>query len=64
MRVTLQIRNDGTIALQLDHEAARAVFASILFASRFHDSFLPLVPVAREGLDQFSDLESGRPTCQ
>lgn len=50
MRATLQTRNDGTIALQLDNEAARAVFASILFTSRFHENIAPLAAVAKQGL--------------
>lgn len=64
MQATLQTRNDGTIALQLDSEAARAVFASVLFAARFHENIAPLVVVAREGLNQSYDASSGRQICQ
>ena len=64
MRATLQTRNDGTVALQLDSEAARAVFASLLFASRLNESFAPLVEVAREGLEQTFDPLPGGNLCQ
>jgi len=42
---------DGSVAMQLDLDAARAVFASILFAARFHERIAPLVVVAKQGLD-------------
>ena len=37
--------------MQLDLEAARAVFASILFAARFHERIALLVIIAKRGLD-------------
>lgn len=64
MRATLQTANDGTIALQLDSEAARAVFASVLFASRFHENIAPLTLVAREGLERAAEMARGRSKCQ
>jgi len=42
---------DGSVAMQLDLDAARAVFASILFAARFHERIAPLVIIAKQGLD-------------
>jgi hypothetical protein len=42
---------DGSVAIELDLDAARAVFASILFAARFHERIAPLVIVAKQGLD-------------
>jgi hypothetical protein len=64
MRATLQTGNDGTVALQLDSEAARAVFASVLFASRLNEAFAPLVEVAREGLDRSFDPPLGENLCR
>jgi hypothetical protein len=64
MRATLETMNDGTLALLLDSEAARAVFASVLLASRFHENIAPLATVAREGLEQTSIRATGRPLCQ
>ena len=64
MRAKLQTRNDGTIALQLDNEAARAVFASILFASRFHENIAPLAAVAKQGLERAAEVTPGRSICR
>jgi hypothetical protein len=51
MHASIRTNADGSIAIQLDLEAARAVFASILFAARFHERIAPLVIVAKRGLD-------------
>jgi len=51
MHASIRTNADGSIAMQLDLEAARAVFASILFAARFHKRIAPLVIVAKQGLD-------------
>ena len=50
MRASIKTKPDGNIALDLDIEAARAIFASVLFAARFHERIAPLVEVAKEGL--------------
>ena len=50
MQAWLKTHNDGTVALHLDVEAARAVFASILFAAKFHEDIAPLAQVAQQGL--------------
>jgi hypothetical protein len=59
MRASIKTKPDGNIALDLDIEAARAMFASVLFAARFHERIVPLVRVAREGL-QLEAKESAR----
>lgn len=65
MRATLETPKDGTVVLRLDGEAARAVFASVLFAARFHDSFRPLTGIAKQGLDsQCVQSQEGRSTCR
>jgi hypothetical protein len=64
MRATFQTRRDGTIALQLDDEAARAVFASILFASRFHENIAVLAAVAKQGLERTAKVTPGRSICR
>jgi hypothetical protein len=38
------------VVLNLDGEAAWAVFASVVFAAKFHKDFAPLAKVAEEGL--------------
>ena len=59
MRASIKTKPDGNIALDLDIEAARAIFASVLFAARFHERIAPLVEVAKEGL-QLEVRESAR----
>ena len=39
------------MAIDADAEAARVIFASVLFAARFHDTITPLVPLAQKALD-------------
>ena len=51
MHASIKTNADGSVAMQLDLDAARAVFASILFAARFHERIAPLVIVAKQGLD-------------
>lgn len=65
MQATLETKNDGALALLMDAEAARAVFASILFAARFHESIAPLSTVAKQGMQVApSNSQEGRPSCQ
>jgi hypothetical protein len=47
MRTSFQTRKDGSMAI----EAARVIFASVLFAARFHDTITPLVPLAQKALN-------------
>ena len=59
------IRNmcNGSVALKLDADAARAVFASVLFASRFHEGFSPLARIAKEALERkpLKPIQRGEP---
>jgi len=54
----------------LDTEAARAVFASVVFAAKFHQEFALLAKVAEEGLRGEKCVETRRnagerdPVCQ
>ena len=50
MQVSMRTKRDGSVSLQLDVEAAHAVFASVLFASQFHEGIAPLAKLAKEGL--------------
>ncbi len=59
MQAAIKMKPNGSVALDLDIEAARAVFASVLFAARFHERIAPLVEVANEGL-QLEVKESTR----
>ena len=60
MRTSFQTRKDGSMAIDADAEAARVIFASVLFAARFHDTIAALVPVAQRALD----AAKGEPLCQ
>ena len=59
MQASIKVKANGSVAMQLDVEAARAVFASVIFAARFHERIAPLVEIAKEGL-QLEGLESAR----
>jgi hypothetical protein len=61
MQASIKMKTDGSVAMQLDVEAARAVFASVLFAARFHERIAPLVKVAKEGLQLDSRKSARRP---
>ena len=52
MQAAIRNMSDGSVALKLDADAARAVFASVLFASRFHEGISPLARIAREELER------------
>ena len=59
MQASIKMKPDGSVALDLDIEAARAIFASVIFAARFDERIAPLVEVAKEGL-QLEGRESAR----
>lgn len=60
MRASIETRSGGCTALVLDGEAAPAVFASILFAARFHERIALLAAVAEEGLRNSTQTELRR----
>ena len=59
MQASIKMESNGSVAMQLDVEAARAVFASVIFAARFHERIAPLVEIAKDGL-QLEGRESAR----
>ncbi len=52
MQAAIKKMTDGWVALKLDADAARAVFASVLFAARFHEGISPLARIAKEELER------------
>ena len=50
MQASINMKADGSVTLDLDIEAARTIFASVIFAARFHEHIAPLVEIAKEGL--------------
>ena len=65
MEALIKSRKDGSVDLHLDGEAARAMFASVLFASRFHEGIAPLARLAEETMrsDQCPEVGRGQ-LCQ
>ncbi len=59
MQASFKMKPDGSVALDLDIEAARTIFASVIFAARFHERIAPLVEIAKAGL-QLEGQESAR----
>jgi hypothetical protein len=66
MQASIETTRSGSIDIHLDPEAARAVFASVLFAARFHERIAPLVPIAEEGMRgvEPSTTQGGSRPCQ
>ena len=64
MQVAIQTRQDGTVAIELDGEAARAMVASIVFASRFHEGILPLAGMVEASFQHGEDHIARSPLCQ
>ncbi len=60
MRASFKTHNEGTVSLNLDTEAARAVFASVIFAAKFDQEFALLSKVAEEGLRAEKCIATGR----
>jgi hypothetical protein len=50
MQASIKTEADGMVNWRLDPEAAQAVFASVVFASRFHEGIAPLAVMAAERL--------------
>ena len=61
MHASIKTKPNGNIALDLDIEAARTIFASVIFAARFHERIAPLVEVAKAGLQLNSRKSARRP---
>jgi len=66
MQASIKTKRDGSVTVHLDWDAARAIFASVLFASRFHEGITPLAKVAQEGLRSAERIQAwrGLATCR
>lgn len=65
MQASIISQSNGDISLQMDPEAARAVFASIVFAARFHPVIAPLSDIPEKCLNaDGAAFDSGGPSCQ
>lgn len=64
MQAEIKTRQDGSVAIELDSEAARAVVASIIFAARFHEGIAPLAGIVETSLQQEECQTVRRRPCQ
>ncbi len=64
MQAVIETKQDGSVAIELDSEAARAMVASIVFASRFHEGIAPLAGMLKAGLRDGKGLVMRRNLCQ
>jgi len=66
MQASIEMTRSGSVDVHLDPEAARAVFASVLFAARFHESVAQLAPIAEDGLRSVEPraTQGGSEPCQ
>ena len=65
MQAAITKMTNGSVALTLDADAARAVFASVLFAARFHEGISPLARIAKEELERDNQKTTRRgESCQ
>ena len=64
MQVAIETRKNGTMSIELDSEAARAMVASIVFASRFHEGIVPLAGMVEASLQLGEDCATRSPLCQ
>ena len=64
MQAVIETRRDGSVAIELDSEAARAMVASIVFASRFHEGIAPLAGMLKTGLRDGKAPATRRNLCQ
>lgn len=60
MRASFKTHSDGTLALNLDIETSRAVFASVILAATFRQQFALLAKVASEGLREEKSVATRR----
>ena len=60
MQVEIKTKSDGTVLLQMDAEAAQATFASVVFASRFHEGIRSMAEITTRALEAESGSNERR----
>jgi hypothetical protein len=58
MQVDITNKTNGRIAMELDREAAQALFASVAFASKYHEGIQPLALIVEQ---KFEIIEAPEP---
>jgi hypothetical protein len=65
MKASIKPQQNGNFLLHLDPEAAQAAFASIVFASHFHEDITPLAMIVEGKLQPDTRRRKpGRTTCR
>jgi hypothetical protein len=65
MKASIMPQENGNFLLHLDPEAAQAAFASIVFASHFHEDIVPLARIVEGKLQtETRRRKPGRTTCR
>jgi len=64
MQALIETRRDGSVAIEVDSEAARAIVASVVFAARFHEGILPLARLVENTLQAHDGEPSRGGLCQ
>lgn len=64
MQAAIETRQDGSVAIELDQEAARAMVASIVFAARFHEGIALLAGMVGASLQHDETRPVRRSLCQ
>lgn len=64
MQALIETWPDGSVAIELDRAAARAMFASLPFAAWFHEAFVPLAELVEAGLRNADGTPKRRALCQ
>jgi hypothetical protein len=65
MQAQVKTQRDGTVLLRMDAEAARATFASVVFASRYHDGIRGLEEIAKKALaEETASRDRRNATCR
>jgi hypothetical protein len=64
MQAAIETRQDGSVAIELDPKAARAMVASIVFAARFHEGIARFAGMIEAGLQHDETQPARRNLCQ
>lgn len=61
MRTVVKTLRDHSVILRMDEEAARATFASVVFAAKYHDQIQELAESVATAMDHGQIQEIGGP---
>jgi hypothetical protein len=64
MQAEIETRQDGSVTLELDSKAARAMIASFVFAARFYEGITSLTGRVEASLEHGNSYSTRRALCQ